>query len=217
MGLFVVFEGIDGSGKTTLSHLWAAEEPVTRWMRFPNRDTFYGKLIDTWLQGWWEAAPGGPPHQANPVKDFRLLDAAVFQALQTVNRLEVAQDLYITRGTRTNIACDRYWPSGFAYGQADGLDGEMLTNLHQLLPQPDLFLLIDTPLEAAATRRATRLGVDVYEGRGREYMEKVQKHYHDLWGSRSILEPRRWVCIENDGTVEAAMEQVRRAVDNVRR
>merc|ERR1719410_2380835 len=54
-GLFIVFEGLDRSGKSTQSkllreHLEKGGPETVKWMCFPNRGTAIGCLIDLYLQ-----------------------------------------------------------------------------------------------------------------------------------------------------------------------
>lgn len=212
MGTFIAVEGIDGCGKTSLSKaLNAALDGV--WTCFPERSTFYGKLIDAWLKGEWHAR-----YEASlslVAREDAILDAAVFQALQTVNRLEVAKHLeHLQRDSRHTIVCDRYWPSGYAYGSADGLDPELLVKLHASLPQPDVFILVDCPVGVAADRVKARGGdkAEVYERRGLAYFERVQAAFNELWSLRSVVEPRRWFRVENTGSFEDVLAKMKQVV-----
>lgn len=215
--MFIAVEGIDGSGKTSLSKaLNKALDGV--WTCFPERSTFYGKLIDSWLKGEWhahyhhECDPEGIP---TPGADSAVLNAAVFQALQTMNRLEVAKHLeHLHRDSRNAIVCDRYWASGYAYGSADGLNPELMVKLHALLPQPDLFILVDCPLHVAEERVKARGGVkaEVYEKRGALYFEKVQKAFNELWALKGSVEPKKWVRVESTGTFDETLALMLRAV-----
>ena len=53
------------------------------------------------------------------------------------------------------VVCDRYLASSIAYGEAQGLDAEWLTDIQRLLPQPSLTLLLDIAAGGVA-RRASR-------------------------------------------------------------
>lgn len=203
MGKFIVLEGPDGVGKSTLTTRLANRLGGSS-MCFPERRTFYGKLINAWLKGEWHASykPEAQILSDHPRVDSDL-DAAVFQALQTVNRLEVARHLeHLTKGSPDPLVCDRYWPSGYAYGSADGLDPEMLMKLHATLPQPDLFVLIECPMDVVEARMRARndAKADHYELRGRAYFEKVRAAYDELWRMKEAVEPSRWVRFPSDGS-----------------
>ena len=54
-GAFILFEGVDRSGKTTqckrlVEHLKSQDTPV-EFMRFPDRTTAIGKMINSYLTG----------------------------------------------------------------------------------------------------------------------------------------------------------------------
>ena len=59
------------------------------------------------------------------------------------------------------VVCDRYVASNVAYGEAQGLDTEWLTQMQRFLPAPEVTFLLDIPPELAATRKA--IGPDRYE------------------------------------------------------
>jgi dTMP kinase len=210
MGMFIVVEGVDGSGKSTLAGL-LAEKLAADSIRFPERSSFYGAYIDDWLKGQWKALEVGPrPYP----RHFGLLDAAVFQALQVMNRIEFVPRIEHALEAPGAFVCDRYWPSGYAYGYADGLDPKMLVGLHAVLPQPDLSILVDCDPEIASARVRARGAskAEVYEKRGPDYYAKVRKGYGDLWGSRMLSEPGRWVRVTSNGSKEETLDQALQAI-----
>jgi dTMP kinase len=53
----------------------------------------------------------------------------------------------------TILVCDRYLASSIAYGEAQGLDADWLTDIQKHLPQPDLTFLLDIAPEVSARRK----------------------------------------------------------------
>ncbi len=191
--MIVCLEGPDACGKGTQAQLLTQRLNARLW-KFPNKETLTGKLIYAHLEGKWFSQPsklGQWSTDNGPV-----LDAVVFQALQLANRMEVATEIF-QAASKGNVVFDRYWPSGYAYGIADGLDGEYLINLHRWLPQPDLYLLLDIDPGDSVRRRPERR--DRYESQ-EGLMEAVLKNYHELW-ARHANEPR-WAVINARGTVD---------------
>lgn len=203
--MIVCFEGIDRCGKS--SH---AEKLTKRlsaeFYKFPNKNTPTGKLIYEHLSNLWCAEYDMDRHQLG---DSIFADALVFQALQIMNRLESAHAI-ATSGNR-NIVFDRYWPSGYAYGTADGLDPAYLIDVHKTLPQPDLFLLLDIDVDEAATRRPGFK--DRYE-EDAEFLKRVAANYRTLWsmGSSKMHFPGEWVVINARGTPEQTEALINEAV-----
>lgn len=195
--MIACIEGLDGLGKSTQCALLAARLKAKLW-KFPNKDTPTGKLIYEHLERKWEVTTEYyTPRGSNTVSE-EIADALVFQALQVANRMEVATELMRDASTG-NVVMDRYWPSGYAYGKADGLDGEYLINLHRWLPQPDVFILLDGDPDTSAYRRPERR--DRYE-KDALHLQKVTENYRELWGRNRKAEPRRWRVVNARQTVE---------------
>ena len=85
----------------------------------------------------------------------------VMQLLYVANRHERKADLVRWLEAGIIVVCDRYVASSVAYGEAQGLDVEWLTEMQRFLPPPDVTVLLDIPPELAATRKA--VGLDRYE------------------------------------------------------
>ena len=103
-GAMIVIEGADRVGKSThadklIEKLNACNKPV-KLMKFPDRTTSIGKLIDTYLKG-----------------ETKLDDHAI-HLLFSANRWELANDINETLKSGTSIIIDRYAFSGVAYSAA---------------------------------------------------------------------------------------------------
>ncbi len=187
--MFIVVEGPDGCGKSYHANL-LKERLKAKFFKFPNKESPTGKLIYEHLESKWFVAFDGPPNEEHP------REALVFQALQSANRMESSSEI-IKADLTGNVVLDRYWPSGFAYGKADGLDGQYLINLHTLLPAPDLCILLDIDIKESIDRRPERR--DRYE-RNMPFMEKVMQNYRELWAMN--LYPIKWITINARGSKE---------------
>lgn len=208
--MFICIEGPDGSGKTSQSKA-LAEWMGAEWRCFPDRRTPIGKLIDWHLKGEWRASS---PGSSLPMSDG-LLDALMFQALQLANRAEVMPDILTALRSGKTVVCDRYWGSGFAYGAADGIDKDYLVQIHRMLPEPALNILIDVDVDTAISRMASRgAAKERYEG-NREFMKTVADNYRDLW-ARKKGDPC-WVVVDGTGTAPETLSALKRLVDSRRR
>lgn len=203
--MIICLEGIDACGKGTHTELLAKRMGARVW-KFPNKETITGKLIYAHLDRLWRAQPAKLGEWS--AQYGNLLDPLVFQALQVANRMEVATELFEV-ASRGNVVLDRYWPSGYAYGRADGLDGDYLIGLHRWLPQPDLFILLDVDEKDSAERRPDRR--DRYE-KAASFMPQVAGFYRELWDRQRAVEPTRWVVVNARGTQEETAAQINAAV-----
>lgn len=176
----VCIEGPDLVGKGTQTKLLQARLGA-KVLKFPNRDTYTGRVIYEHLDRNWRAA-----HEL--ISREQQLDATVFQALHAVNRLEQAEEIKRYQGTDEWLILDRYWPSGVVYGGADGLNEEWLLRIHQSLPQPDFFILLDIDMEQLRERlqkmvTAGERKPDRYESDDKT-LDRIYR-YRRLWGGRA--------------------------------
>ncbi|CAD7962256.1 unnamed protein product [Amoebophrya sp. A25] len=138
-GLFLVFEGLDRSGKSTQSerlfqHLKSAGVAAKK-MAFPNRETTIGGLINSYLQSQSE-----------------LSDEAI-HLLFSANRWETSIALEKDLAAGTTIVCDRYAFSGVAYTAAKGRKPLSWCKAPDVgLPQPDRVFYLDVDPETAKKR-----------------------------------------------------------------
>ncbi|KAI8874079.1 hypothetical protein GQ42DRAFT_130275 [Ramicandelaber brevisporus] len=128
-GAFILFEGGDRCGKTTqcarlVSALKARGIPVES-LRFPDRTTTVGKLIDSYLTNATD-----------------LNDQAI-HLLFSVNRWEAMAAFKRKLNEGITLVVDRYSYSGVAYSAAKGLDLEWCKTVDKGLIRPDLILFMD--------------------------------------------------------------------------
>lgn len=213
--MIIAIEGCDAAGKHTQAARLARRLDAGV-LAFPDYATPTGHLIEGHLKRYWSAQPDesreavesvgmvtGMDGQLIRIGDVDALNALVFQALQLANRMEHAVTIEKARAMENHLVLDRYWPSGWVYGSADGLDGDWLLKIHEHLPQPDLFILLDIPPEHSAVRRPERRD-RLEEQAG--LMERVGVLYRQLW--RHMAEEHgqlRWAVVDGIG-LEAEVE-----------
>lgn len=168
--MLICVEGPDGSGKTAVSKR-VAERLGGGYLHFPRYGSPTGKVIKKYLSG-------------ERLKQGSVEAALAFQALQVCNRLEVVNDLRVAVGSTTHhLVLDRYWPSGWVYGQLDGLETAWLDQVHRTLPSLDRAVLLDLPAEETVRRRVERDGATAerYEALPLDRHRRVRDLYLRLW------------------------------------
>ena len=167
-GTFVVFEGLDGSGKSTqierlARHLRAAATEVVT-------------TGEPWSGSPWGQRIRAMARAGEPLPPDEELRWFVYQRRDHVREL-----IRPALAGGKVVLCDRYYLSTVAYQGARGLDAEaILRESEAEFPVPDLVLLLE--IEAAeGLRRAGRRG-DPHEPvfEHREFLERAARIFHGL-------------------------------------
>eukprot|EP00033_Pygsuia_biforma_P001361 GCRY01001542.1.p1 GENE.GCRY01001542.1~~GCRY01001542.1.p1 ORF type:complete len:209 (+),score=34.32 GCRY01001542.1:179-805(+) len=182
-GAFIVFEGIDRSGKTTQAKLLVKtlqeKGYKTAFMRFPDRTTDVGTIIDSFLR---------------KSKD---LDDRCIHLLYSANRWECLKTLKDHIENGTTVICDRYAFSGVAYTAAKGIDLSWCKSSDSGLPAPDAVLFMKMKVKDAVTRGD--FGDERYERT--DFQQKI----YEVYGK---LRDERWVDVDAVGSVETVADRV---------
>jgi dTMP kinase len=195
-GCFVVFEGIEGAGKSTqVARLAAALR--ARGHRVSTTREPGGTPFGTQVRRLVMHATDAPPA---PMAELLLYLADRAQHLEEVIRPALA------RGEV--VLCDRFSGSTIAYqGYGRGLDVAMVTQLDAAVRSglwPDLTILLDCAV-AAGLQRAT--GDDRLQRESLAFHERVQRGFHCL----ANADPT-WQRIPTDGDVDSVAARVLEAV-----
>ncbi|EFQ94563.1 hypothetical protein PTT_07709 [Pyrenophora teres f. teres 0-1] len=140
-GKLIVFEGLDRAGKSTqcqkLVEDLQNDGMKVRHMRFPDRTTPIGQMINSYLSGDSEQ------------------EDHVIHLLFSANRWEAANSIQADLTAGTTIIIDRYYYSGCVYSaakQKHDMSLEWCRNPELGLPRPDLCIFLDISAEDAAKR-----------------------------------------------------------------
>ena len=195
--MFVTFEGVDWSGKSTQAELLA------EWLRAEGR-----AVVAT-------REPGGTP-MAEEVRDLVLhgadmtpwAEAALYAAARAEHVAQVIRPA-LERGE--DVVCDRYLDSSVAYqGIARGLGLERVRELSLIVTDgllPDrTFLVVLDPSDALA--RAVGDDWDRIEVEGNAFMRRVHEGYLTL----AAAEPERIIRVDGAGPPETIAEEIREHV-----
>jgi dTMP kinase len=189
-GAFIVFEGVDRSGKSTqVKNLveWLNQNGrPAKAMRFPERTTEIGTMIDAYL------------------KRAKEMDDRALHLLFSANRWELRNELVRALESGTTLIVDRYAYSGVVFSAAKGLDVEWCKQPDAGLPRPDLVLFLDISVEKAANR--SDYGQERYENT--EFQQNVQSVFNQLQSTE-------WKVIDASGAIEEVGSAIRDDVTKV--
>jgi dTMP kinase len=204
-GLFITFEGLDGSGKTTQINRLAA------WLKKRGQDVLITRQ------------PGGTETGDRIralVLDSRSMGLAPMceMALMFADRAQaIAEVLSPALAAGKIVLCDRFTDSTEAYqGGGRELGSEIVLELHRIVCtnlQPGLTLLLLPPLEpslARARRRNQRTAEESGEDENR-FEQEQDAFFSRVWRKyRTIAarEPDRVVLIEGDLSIDEVHERI---------
>ena len=189
--MFISFEGIEGSGKTT---------HVTHTVRFL-KDKGHDCVITR--------EPGGT-RIGEKIRAILLdplskdMDPLTELLLYTADRAQHIKEYILPLlSDGKMVLCDRYYDATMAYqGFARGLDVGLIENMHKLLFEnlkPDITLLLDLPPEIGLERawkqinNGNRIGEETrFEEERISFHKKVRSGYLEL----ASLEPERFRIID---------------------
>ncbi len=169
MAKFIVFEGIDGSGKSTQIALLhealkkrGIEVDVTR----EPTDGAVGKKLRQCLTGECPAD---------------LTTIATLFAEDRIDHINREGGILDTLKKGTTLLCDRYYLSSYAYQAVDcDLDWVMSLNREaQQLARPDLHIFLDVPAEQSMARVTDRGETELFEQLERQ--QKIRDNFFMLF------------------------------------
>ncbi|KAF5362046.1 hypothetical protein D9756_002727 [Leucocoprinus leucothites] len=193
---FIVIEGLDRSGKTTQTSLLHSHleslKISTKLLKFPDRTTAIGKMIDSYLRSQSE------------------LDDHAIHLLFSANRWELAPTITSLLTSGTLVLCDRYAFSGIAFSAAKPSlratfpstenDALLWCRAPDIsLPAPDLTIFLDITPDQAKLRGG--YGEERYEKE--EMQKRVREVFHRLGEEMSSpvdgvndSKDKRWVVVD---------------------
>ena len=181
MAPFIVFEGCDGSAKTTQA------KALFRRLQREGRPSLLTH------------EPGGTPlgesirrrlkagREVSPLSELFLFAAARAQLVQSVVLPALRDGI--------TVVCDRYSASTVAYqGYGRGLDLAIIGQVNQAATDglsPDLIVLLDLPSGLTADRKGKSVR-DVFDAAPLEFHGKVREAYL----SQAAQDPERWLVLD---------------------
>jgi len=196
-GLFVTLEGIDRSGKTTQARLLCEALGERAFAVREPGGTAVGERVRELLKDKGVTIGGRA-------------EALLFAAARAELVSEVIKPALADGKV---VVSDRFLDSSLAYqGAARGLGVEEVARVNEFATggvRPDLTILLDLPLAAAAERAGVE--VDRFEEEGAGLQESVRAAYEEL----VARDPARWVRVAADREPDAVHHDVVAAVERV--
>lgn len=198
-GIFISFEGIDASGKTT-----QAKKAVT-YLKTKGFDVIFLR------------EPGGEPvseqirkillkskSSITPITELMLYLASRSQLV----RKKIAPALKQKR----IVVCDRFSDSTLTYqGYGRKLDTEWIKNLNHMSTsgvRPDLTLLIDVPLRVYTKRAKLKKNKDRLEKENLAFYRRIRKGYFEI----AKEDRKRVKVIDGSGTITETWVKVKEII-----
>lgn len=175
--MFIVFEGIDGAGTTTQAGL-LKDYFISRGQNAvvspePSEGAI-GKLIREALQG-----------KILAIQDRKKFDEqmAYLFAADRYHHLYNDTDgvIKLTQRDRTHVITPRYYFSSLAYNCSNPEEFELVSNLNQRFPNPDLVIYLDVPVEVSLERIKNRSLKEIYEHK--EKLIEVSANYNRIFSN----------------------------------
>ncbi len=167
LGRLIVFEGIDGSGKTTVSRLFheyiKSKGIISSWLREPS-DSKWGRKIRELANS----------HDSIPIKE----ELSYF-----INdrKWDIKNNINPALSQGKTVILDRYYFSTACYQGARGLDmGTIIEENLKFAPEPDLLFLIDIDVSTALKRIENSRENEAILFEKENFLKKVRKNYLSL-------------------------------------
>lgn len=177
-GLYVVFEGNDGAGKSTTMKAVAEALPKKLGSEIPLELTHHpgstplGKHIRQLVKY---------PEQIDPEIKIDSLSRQILYMVDTVSFIKQRLIPALDAG-RTVFADRSSFISALAYGTAEGLDLADIDRLFQLIttPKMDRLYVLRCPWQVGKSRLDRRANPDHFERKPPEFFRKVEEAYEQL-------------------------------------
>jgi dTMP kinase len=209
LSLFITFEGVEGSGKTTqirrLKRYLAQKGIACKVTREPGGCPIGEKVRKILLN---------PDHrEMAPLSELLLYEASRVQHVKEVIKPLLKKGMI--------VLCDRFSDASIAYqGYGRKVDLNLVERLNRLSSQgikPEVTFLLDCPSDVGLKRALKRNRSLKKEKEERFEREKIQFHHRVRRGYLSLAkkEPHRVKVIDTRQGEEKVFEKIRKIVDNL--
>jgi dTMP kinase len=174
MALFIVFEGIDGSGTSTQASLlndYFRKSGKKSILSPEPSDGSIGKFIRQNLKE--------KQFFRNDDRRFDEQMAYLFAADRYYHLYNEVDGVFKLIKDSVCVITTRYYFSSLAYNGNTQEESELIQRLNQDFPNPDLVIYLDIPVEVSLTRLKERSFKEIYETESK--LAKVKSNYHNIW------------------------------------
>ena len=198
---FITLEGIEGSGKTSslksITDLLDKKSISYIVTREPGGSSIGKELRAILLD---------PDTEISPVVELMLMLS---------DRKDHVEKIILPNLEKGNwVVSDRFMDSSIAYqGGGRQLDKKLIISLTDYLnlPQPDLTLLFDLPVEVSLSRVKARGELDRFEKEELEFHKRIRNTYLDLAKNNS----NRIKIIDSSKKIESMLNNVKQAIEKL--
>jgi dTMP kinase len=200
--MFITFEGIEGSGKTT--HV----------------DLLSDYLCEKGLRVVKTREPGGTPvgealRRVLLKKGLQVLPLAELLVFLASRAQHVEEVIRPALEEGNVVLCDRFVDASYAYqGYGRGIDLGIIETLNRLVTKgvrPNLTILLDCPVDVGLGRKSADGNLDRFEKEELSFHQKIRNAYIEL----AEDDPKRFVVLNARKDLAKTQEVIREKVEKL--
>jgi dTMP kinase len=190
--LFIVFEGLDGSGKTT------------QISRVAERLFCMNKNNDVYIT-------------REPTREFSCIREEMRKGKDVRQDAEWYAEMFVRDRKKhweekiapalkngTHVLCDRYKCSTLAYQTTQGMDLQTLINMHEGIGNPDLTIVLDLPADVSFKRRNKDGDGDMFD---KDFLFQESLRQNNLTLGSALLD-EKIVYVNADRSIEEVTSEI---------
>lgn len=198
--LFIVVEGLDGSGKTT----------VTRELAYFLQASFKGKVKSTFEPH--DPSCGGlfiRQILTKKIKNFSQKTLALIFAANRLDHCDREINEWLNKEKNRIIICDRYYLSSLVYQSSEGFYMENVMNLNDKARKPDIIFFLNVSNKVCFERMKIR---NEPKGLFEKNLTDSRKKYFSAIEFLRKNRQENIIEIDGNGTIEESLSQMEKAI-----